>query len=487
MKETTQILPRKITIVALLVALFTAACMDDDFSTNPSHLLTLSTDTVQFDTVFTTIGTATQQAKVYNKNSQALLLTSVTLGGGADSPFHINVDGRSGSSFSNLEIAANDSMYLFIAANIDPLDEDNPLLVYDSIVFNTAYNQQVMHLVAYGQDVVILRNYEVTSDTTFTANRPYLVYDTLTVATNTTLTLEAGSTVYFHDQGTMQVRGTLLANGTLEGKIAFRGDRLDNLFDNLPYDYLAGQWDGIRFYDTSFNNLLSHTYMRGTSNGITIDSTANTPTKLTIANSVIHNSSNNLITAINASLDIYNSQLSNATGALLLLIGGSLNVTHCTIANYYSFDYISSPMVMMQNYLSDLSTGETTLYPIENTSFRNTIIYGTTTDVQLNNYSEVEVPFDYIFDHCLLKSDGEDDELFISTLWASDPQFRTTGEEYIFDYRLDSLSVARGAGNAEIVQSPLYSIDMLGNSRTTNEQPDLGAYQWVEAVSDTIL
>ncbi len=486
MKETTQILPSKITIVALFIALFAAACIDDDFSTNPSHLLTLSVDTIQFDTVFTTIGTATQQAKVYNKNSQGLLLTSVTLGGGADSPFLINVDGRSGSSFSNLEIAANDSMYLFIAANIDPLDEDNPILVYDSIVFNTAYNQQVMHLVAYGQDVVILRNYEVASDTTFTANRPYLVYDTLTVAANTTLTLEAGSTMYFHDQGTMQVKGTLLANGTLEGKIAFRGDRLDNLFDNLPYDYLAGQWDGIRFYDSSFGNLLSHTYMRGSTNGITIDSTYYTPTKLTIANSIIHNASNNLVTSINASLDIYNSQLSNAGGAVLLLIGGTATIVHCTIANYYSFDYISSPMLMMQNYLSDLSTGVTTYYPMS-VALYNTIIYGTPTDVQLNNYEDGSVQFDHLFDHCLLKSEGEDDEQFISTLWASDPQFRTTGEEYIFDYRLDSLSVARGAGNAEVAQIAPFDVDMLGNSRTLNEQPDLGAYQWVEAVSDTIL
>ncbi len=485
MKETKQLLPNKITLFALLVALFTAACMDDNFSTNPAHLLTLSTDTIQFDTIFTTIGTATQQTKVYNKNNQDLLLTSVRLAGGGDSPFYINVDGRSGTSFSNLEIAASDSLYLFIGANIDPLDEDNPILVYDSIVFNTAYNQQVIHLVAYGQDVVIYRNYEITADTTFTANRPYLVYDTLTVAANVTLTVEAGATIHFHDLATLQVHGTLLANGTLGNQIALRGDRLDNLFDNLPYDDLAGQWDGVRFYDTSFGNVLSHTYMRGSTNGITIDSTSYTPTKLTIANSIIHNASNNLVTSINASLDIYNSQLSNAGGAVLLLIGGTATIVHCTIANYYNYDYISSPILMMQNYLSDLSTGITTSYPMS-VALYNTIIYGTPTDVQLNNYEDGSIQFDHLFDHCLLKSDGEDDEQFISTLWASDPQFRTTGEEYVFDYRLDSLSVARNAGNAEVAQIAPFDVDMLGNSRTINAQPDLGAYQWVGEASETV-
>lgn len=487
MKETPHTLSSKVALfTALLIALFTA-CIDDDFSTNPAHTLTLSTDTVQFDTIFTTIGTATQQAKVYNKNNQDLLLTSVKLGGGDNSHFYINVDGRSGTSFSNLELAAGDSLYIFIAANIDPLDENSPILVHDSIVFNTSYSQQVMHLIAYGQDIIILRNHEISNDTTFTANRPYLVYDTLTVAANTTLTLEAGTTIHFHEQGSLQIRGTLLANGTLENGINLRGDRLDNLFDDLPYDYLTDQWNGIRFYDTSFGNLLSHTYMRGTSNGITIDSTANTPTKLTIANSIIHNSSNYLIASINASLDIYNSQLSNAGGTLLLIIGGSATVTHCTLANYYNFDFISSPILMMQNYLYDTSTGITTAYPIENTTFCNTIIYGSGTDVQLNNYAEAEIPFDYVFDHCLLKSDGEDDEQFINTLWASDPLFRNTGENYLFDYQLDSLSVARGTGNATIVQLPPYDTDMLGNSRLINEQPDLGAYQWVEVVGDTIL
>ena len=36
-----------------------------------------------------------------------------------------------------------------------------------------------------------------------------------------------------------------------EKGIVLRGDRLDNMFDYLPYDYVSGQWQGVRIQEGS--------------------------------------------------------------------------------------------------------------------------------------------------------------------------------------------------------------------------------------------
>ena len=44
------------------------SCIDDSFTSDPSDLLTFSVDTVKFDTVMTTKGTATKQFVIYNRS-----------------------------------------------------------------------------------------------------------------------------------------------------------------------------------------------------------------------------------------------------------------------------------------------------------------------------------------------------------------------------------------------------------------------------------
>ena len=61
-------------IICTLLLNLLAGCdgLDENYSTNPNHRLSFSTDTLSFDTVFTTIGSATKQFMVYNKNSEPL-------------------------------------------------------------------------------------------------------------------------------------------------------------------------------------------------------------------------------------------------------------------------------------------------------------------------------------------------------------------------------------------------------------------------------
>ena len=61
-----------ITIVSIII--FTA-CNEDNFSTSPNDRLTFSTDTLTFDTVFTTLGSATAKILVFNRNNSALRIS----------------------------------------------------------------------------------------------------------------------------------------------------------------------------------------------------------------------------------------------------------------------------------------------------------------------------------------------------------------------------------------------------------------------------
>ena len=102
-------------IICTLLLNLLAGCdgLDENYSTNPNHRLSFSTDTLSFDTVFTTIGSATKQFMVYNKNSEPLNIERIILASPATSGFRINVDGRKGDNFDNVRIAAKDSLCIF--------------------------------------------------------------------------------------------------------------------------------------------------------------------------------------------------------------------------------------------------------------------------------------------------------------------------------------------------------------------------------------
>ena len=152
-------------LLSILTGTCLTSCIDDDFTTNPSHVLAFSTDTVAFDTVFTTIGTSTRSFRIYNPNKKSLNISSIKLADAEHSGFHINVDGMSGDNFTNVEIRGKDSLYVFVEANIDPANQDNPIFIVDSIVFVTNGIQQDVKLTAYGQDVIIKRGETFTTDT----------------------------------------------------------------------------------------------------------------------------------------------------------------------------------------------------------------------------------------------------------------------------------------------------------------------------------
>jgi len=66
-------------------------------------MLNFSTDTIFFDTVFTSVGSVTKRMLVYNENNSKLMISSISLAGGNKSNFTINVDGAPGPKLSDIE------------------------------------------------------------------------------------------------------------------------------------------------------------------------------------------------------------------------------------------------------------------------------------------------------------------------------------------------------------------------------------------------
>src|ERR1700722_6265332 len=119
-------------IPVIIVCIF--SCKKTSFITSRDALIQFSSDTLFFDTVFTSTGSITQSVKIINQNNQKLELSDVKLMGGAASVFKINIDGASVTDASNIELDANDSIYLFVSVYINPSTVNLPFILQDSIM-----------------------------------------------------------------------------------------------------------------------------------------------------------------------------------------------------------------------------------------------------------------------------------------------------------------------------------------------------------------
>ena len=470
-------------MVALcLPSLVFTSCDDEDhYTISPSALLTFSEDTVRFDTVFTTIGSTTQLFKVYNRGKASLMISTIRLAGGGSTGFRVNVDGVSATSFTDVELRCGDSLYVFVEVTVDPRDEDNPFQLRDSLQFflQSGICQQVQ-FEAYGQDMIPLHGETFMSDTTLTGDRPYVVYDSLVVERGAILSMSEGTRLYFHDKAYVRIRGTLLAEGSVERPVVFRGDRLDNMFSYLPYDRLDNQWGGIIIDAHSYGNQLNFVDIHSGGWGIRCDSADASQLKLTIENSVIHNVAGDALSAVASRLWVGNSELTNAGGHCLKVRGGDVQVVYSTLANFYPWA-LRSAALSLTNEKCALTRAD----------FRSCLITGySSNELMLWPTSEPDsLTFNYRFDHCLLNlptdsirgncylhcrvdSIGHD----VSRI-TNFPLIDT--DIFYYDFSLDSLSRAVGAASVDDALL-YYPLDRRGRSRLEDDAPDAGAQERVQ-------
>lgn len=506
---------KKLTIILLVLSALLLnllpACdgLDDAYSTNPTYRLSFSRDTLTFDTIFTTIGSTTQQFMIYNKNNEPLNIESILLAGAETTGFRMNVDGRKGNSFDNVGILANDSMHVFVEVTVNPNGTDQPLLLQDSVIFWVNGIRQSVLLEAYGQDVNLYKGgVTITKDSTLKADRPYLIYDSLIIAKDASLNIEKGVTFYLHDKANIVVYGTINALGTKDEPITFRGDRLDYILnDLLPYDRTPGQWGGIFFKTESYGNVWDNVIVRNGTTGITCELSTPDRPKLKINNSQITNMSHNLFSSINCDVSATNTEFSNAGGSVMTLIGGSYYFAHCTIANYMSLvkretageAAVDSKSLYLVHNATVNKSGP---YPIVQAYFDNCIIDGSNSPAEdFQTGGEIEIssgktftrtdgiaPFNYRFNHCVLKAKETSGTPFKDVLFVTQsPHYKKTGgkeNKYAYDFRLDAASTP-GIGKADPGITKVYPVDRYGINRLTSSNgPTIGAYEFVKEPED---
>ena len=461
-----------LTLMAFFVMMI-PGCISDDFTYSADATLDFSKDTVNFGPVFTDLKSPTARLVVRNPNKKGVVISSIRFRED-DSPFRLNVDGQSGTIFNDVEIRGNDSIFLFIECYLNSDESKEPTRVADQLDFITNGVSQEVEVEAWAWNVTRLNAVTIDSDLTLTAERPYIIFDTLTVTEKATLKIEPGAMVLFHDKARMRIQGKLLAQGAPDKLIQMRGDRLDDVLPDVGYDILAGQWGGIDISPESFENILEYVDMRSTLTGLSVDSCGDlSRQKLTLVNSWLHNSQSTVLKSEYAKVDAYGCCFSEAAEAVVRLTGGEHLFSQCTIANYYLFSAWGEPNLTLYHCMpEDLEENDA---PLMKASFENGIIWG---DIGSPLYPGDLIGSEVFLRNMLLKADGTDDDNFIDCIWNENPLFETIRSDYYFNYHVKADSPAIGRGNPAYVY-PQTEIDMDGHNRLSDGNPTLGAYVYI--------
>ena len=416
---------RLLLLAAPLAVLSLAACSDDDsFSASPDHRLAFSADTVSLDTTFSRVPTTTHTFWVYNRSGDGLRCTSVRLRKGNQTGFRVNVDGMylgqaSGYQVGGVELRKDDSLRVFVELTSADTHSDVPELLEDDLVFTLESGvEQKVNLRAWSWDATLLNGLKISRDTLIQSTKPIVIKGNIEVDSAATLTIGAGTTLYFANHAGIDVYGTLRTEGTPEANVTLRGDRIDRMFDYLPYDRVSGQWQGIRLHASSFDNEIQYTDLHSAYNGIVCDSSAADRTKLRLYNSTVHNCQGYGLYAVGCQLDLYNTQVTNASIDCVSITGGSVVMRHCTLAQFFPFD-LGKPVGVALRF-GDRYEGDVTI-PLTRFDIFNTIVTGYSDDEIMGNFSDVETAT-YLFDHCLLRT-GEpetiDEAHYKGVIWEN--------------------------------------------------------------------
>jgi hypothetical protein len=488
-----------------LIAVIALSSCDktENFITDEDAKLSFSLDTLRFDTVFTSLGSATRSFKVYNEYDQPIRITNIRIEGNTASVFRMNVDGTTGTEVGPIEIWPNDSIYIFVEVTVDP-DQPvsaSPFIVEDKVLFETNGNDQFINLEAWGQNAVYLPSrfnkgvpVEYTCDNgewVWDDPRPYVLYGEIFID-ECLLRIPAGTHIYVHggiaqneqfgvfNDGILYIQenGKLQIEGTLEEPVIIEGDRLEEDFSEQ-----AAQWYGIFLGKGSTGNSINFTTVKNGTFGFFVDSLA----QLDIANSQFYNTGSSALISYHSTITAQNSLFyNNGSNSVELRFGGNYNFEHCTIANYGT----DNASIAMTNWacLERDENGNCLTFgqnPLQ-VSMTNCIMAGSRRDqIVFSDFFEREEPsfFNVTMNNCITKVDDLLDVTldgkysdFFETICNNcilpaneDPLFLNRSED---DYHLDTLSIAIDKG-LTITGIPL---DIEGNSRI--DAPDLGCFEY---------
>jgi hypothetical protein len=464
---------KTISILSITILLFLYSCKKDSFITTPDARISVTSDTLKFDTVFVTSGSTTQYLVIKNKNDQKLKLSSVKLMGGNSSLFKINVDGIVGPEVQNIEIDANDSVYVFVQVNVNQNSNNLPFVLRDSININYNGNNELVQLEAWGQNAHFFRDKAITVNEVWNNDLPYVILGSLYVDVNKTLTINKGCRIYVHADAPIVVDGTLQINGLKDtiDRVYFRGDRLD-----APYKDYPASWPGIFFRSNSKDNVFNYAVIKNAYQALGVqDPSPNANPKLTLNECIIDNAFDAGVITVNSSVTARNCLISNCGKNVAIYKGGNYLFTHCTMATYSnSFQLHKDPSVILSNFV----TVNNVQQPAALTAtFKNCIIWGENglVEDEVVTAKNNSAGFIAIFESVLWKVTATPANVTPSGIINNQsPQFDSidVSEKY-YDFRIatkQSPAVNAGASTS-------IALDLDGKPRTVGTKPDLGCFE----------
>ena len=497
---------RYVISILICIALISMSSCRKDFSTIPSFgSLEFSKDTVFLDTVFTNIGSATYNLKVYNKGNKSITIPKIALENGNSSNYRLNVDGLTGKEFNDIDILANDSIFVFIETTINASTTANPLYT-DRILFDNGSNQQHVDLVTLvqdanfiypGKDPLTMKIDSLTidgeptsirgrflqdSELTFTNTKPTVIYGYAAVPANKTLTINAGARIHFHNNSGLIIdkKATLKVNGTLAEKVIFEGDRLEHDFSKIP-----GQWGTIWMRAGSKNNEIHHTKIKNGIIGILIDSIGSTTTPtLKLQNTEIYNHSNYGILARETNIEGHNVVVGAAGEAsFAATIGGTYNFTHSTFANFWNNGIRQLPAVLINNFFTYEENGQNIIETrdLHAANFTNCIFDGNNNIEFVLDKVDGGGLFNYNISNCMIQFNDSSNsfidnaELDFTNAFYQD--IILNGNADFRNTQNDDFIIGEASNAINKAKTSTFTIDILGIDRASN--PDIGAYQHI--------
>jgi len=479
----------------ILTAIIFHACQKDSTFTGVNPSISVSTDTLTFDTVFTEVGSATRSFKIYNNegNDIEIDLMVNTL---SDSKFRLNVDGIPGNEIKDVFIKGNDSIYVFADVTVDPNQPVgiSPFVIEESITISSGDSEKKVLLEAWGQNanyipgtkrkgVISLLSCDFGTEE-WNDPKPYVIYGVLFID-SCELVIPEGTDVYVHggvvredsliyNDGFIIVLpdGKITAKGTAMNPITFQGDRLESSFDDV-----AGQWVGMRFISGSTNNHMEHVQLKNSVVGVRVDSAA----QLSLESCEIYNTTSAGMIGIRAEIDAKNTLIhSNGQSCAILTYGGNYNFEHCTFSSYGN----QSSAVRFDNFrCTDPPLCQEIVYVNRlDTKFTNCIFAGSDSDeilpIDWTGGDDPEL-FNFDFVNCAVTID----EILMPEQYPNffdncEGCFRISLNDTLFfdadnnEYRLDTMSVAIDRG----VQ--IFGIDQDINDDSRDGMPDVGAFEF---------
>ncbi len=459
----------RVTLVLGFLILLLAGCRNDSYFSGKNSLQ-YSTDTVWFDTVFTRKPGSSYPISVTKivsiKNPEKLpVMASFGLAGGSSSPYRVSVDGKTGIDIQNVEIGAEDSVFIFVQCKLEANNQNYPLLVVDSLLAKVNGNQRKITLAAYGWDAHYFHDTIFNANTRFNdAAKPYVIVGYMGVKSGVSLTVNAGVQIFASAQSSLYVAGTLDIQGSASQRVSIRGNK-----PIWETQFMPNQWRGIHFLVGSVNNRIQYADISNAVIGIRIDSLpVNGSLGLHLLNTRIQYCGQACLLGVTANIEAENCLFADAgTYSFLGILGGKYHFNHCTFADYSGFSPRSSGHFALSNNLRD-DFGKILNHAALNCSLYNSIVYGYNKEELQFNQTNLSA-FVQRMENNVLKTENPDGLLVFPNIQNKNPNFIDTKRG---NYALDTLSSAYK--KAGVFGNPV-STDILGRPRKI--QADIGCYE----------